>query len=43
MPALVYYARELKSYEIELLIALLVPSLALRVCGRGPAMSGGLP
>jgi len=40
MPALVYYSRELKSYDIDLLVALLVPSLALRVCGRAAGYAG---
>ncbi len=40
MPALVYYSRELKPYDIDLLMALLVPSLALRVCGRAGPLAG---
>jgi len=35
MPALVYYSRELKSYELDLLFAVALPLLALRVLGRG--------
>ncbi len=34
-PALVYYSRELKSYGLDALIAVLVPLLALRLFGRG--------
>jgi hypothetical protein len=34
MPALIYYSRELKSYGLDLLFAIVVPLLALRVLGR---------
>ncbi len=42
LPALVYYSRELKSYDLDALLATLAPLLALRLFGRAADGRRGL-